>query len=113
MNVQQQGEVRIERVSEVPENLAPINEMLGDSYIISHSESGHHHVLDRAHADVGEQRNVPDGLRIIYAIVKNPTELRQTAGRPHGSAPLMPGKYRLTVSREVDSFTQQARRVAD
>lgn len=118
--VQQQGEVRIERIEALPDGveLRPFDEKTDakTAWIISHSERGHHHVLDCADVDVLE-RPLPaefgEGMRILYAIVRNPTEMRQDAAIPHETAPLEPGFYRLTVSTEVDPFTKQARYVAD
>lgn len=57
--------------------------------------------------------NVPAGMAILYAIVKNPTALKQDAASPHGEIPLEPGLYEFRVSREVDPFSEQIRRVAD
>ena len=118
MQVQQQGEVRIQQIEELPEGLTPFTARTKDekSFIISHSESGHHHVLDCADVEVLE-RPLPEefgqGLKILYAIVKNPTEMRQSAAVPHDTAPMAPGMYQITISTEIDPFTRQARRVAD
>lgn len=113
MNVQQQGEVRIERVDEMPEGLIPFTEKdEAGRFIISHSEKGHHHVIP-GDCEVVE-RPMSDGLRQIYAIVKNPdAAMIQTASEAHEKAPMPPGIYKLTISREYDPFAQQARRVAD
>ena len=57
---------------------------------------------------------LPAGLRILYAIVREPgAVLRQTAAREHESISLAPGIYEMRVSREYDPFREQARRVAD
>lgn len=113
MKVQQQGEVRIERIEALPANLVPFTERndAGEA-IISHSEKGHHHVLP-AGVEVMERVDAPAGMKILYAIVKEPTSLRQTAGKPHEEAPMQPGVYELRISREFNPFLQQARRVAD
>lgn len=116
--VQQQGEVRIERIDSLPDDLKPFEEKTanGASFIIAHSERGHHHVLDVADCEVMERPLPPEfgeGMSVLYAIVKNPTEMRQDASVPHETAPMEPGIYQLTISTEVDPFTKQARRVAD
>lgn len=118
MKVQQQGEVRIQEVKTLPDGLIPFNEKTedGKNFIISHSESGHHHVLPVGDVDVMERPLPPEfgeGARVLYAIVKNPTQMRQTANAPHEAANMATGFHMLTISMEVDPFTKQARRVAD
>lgn len=116
--VAQQGEVRIEKIEALPEGLSPFGDKTesGGSYIISHSEKGHHHVLDCSDCEVLERPLPPEfgeGMKLLYAIVKSPTEMRQDAAVPHDTQPMAPGIYELTISTEVDPFTKQARRVAD
>lgn len=117
MKVQQQGEVRIERIDALPEGLNPFSEKnKAGAFIISHSESGNHHVIDADGVQVMERPLPPEfgeGMRILYAIVERPTEMYQDAPVPHERAPMPPGIYELTISTEVDPFTKQARRVAD
>lgn len=110
-----QGEVRVYRIDALPTNLQTRRPELNKAgaAIISHSESGHHHVI--AGADVMERTdNVPDGMAIFYAIIKDPTRLIQDAPTPHGSIPLDADSiYEFRVAREYDPFADQARRVAD
>lgn len=113
--VAQQGEVKVFKIEALPEGITtrePERNRAGAA-IISHSESGHHHVI--AGADVLERTdNVPEGMSILYAIVKNATTLEQDAAVPHGKIPLEADSiYELRVSREYDPFAEQARRVAD
>lgn len=112
--IAQQGEAKVFKIDALPDGMktrAPEYDSNGAA-IISHSESGHHHVV--AGADVMERvDNVPEGMRILYAIVKNPTALRQNAASPHGEIPLDAGLYEFRISREYDPFAEQARRVAD
>lgn len=113
--VAQQGEVKVYKITALPDGIqtqAPERTATG-AVIISHSESGHHHVI--AGADVLERTNdVPAGMRILYAIVRDPTALRQDASTPHGEIPLEGDSiYELRVSREYDPFAEQARHVAD
>ncbi len=108
-----QGEAKVFRIDALPEmqTKAPEYNCAGHA-IISHSESGHHHVV--AGAEVMERLdNVPAGMAILYAIVKEPTALRQDAPHPHGEIPLDPGIYEFRVSREFDPFAEQIRLVAD
>ncbi len=111
--VGQQGEVRIVQIDAMPngiETKAP--ERTAKGFIISHSESGHHHILTGG--DVMERTdNVPAGMQRFYAILKEPQQFIQDAANPHGGYNLDPGIYRFDVSREYDPFMDQARRVAD
>lgn len=111
----QQGEVRIIKIDELPDMKSQKAEKTtkGD-WIISHSESGNHHVVGSG-CDVMERvDNVPPGMKILYAIVKNPDSLRQDAGsNPHEAQSLPAGLYEFRISREYDPFAEQARIVAD
>lgn len=108
-----QGEITVFRVSELPEGLMPFTDAdKRGRPIISHSESGHHHVLDRA-VTVMERPNAPAGMRILYALLDEPTMLIQDADKPHGSHSLDAGIYEFRIAREYDPFTEQARQVAD
>lgn len=109
----QQGEVRIIAIDAMPEGIetkAP--ERVAKGYVISHSESGHHHVVTGG--TVVERTNgVPAGMQIFYALLKEPQQFVQDAANPHGGFDLTPGVYEFRVSREFDPFAEQARRVAD
>ena len=109
-----QGEIRIDQIDALPEGMATVAvERVAKGYIISHSESGHHHLLD-GDVEVMERSNdVPAGMKMIYAIVKEPSRLHQDAATPHKPIDLDPGIYEMRIKREFDPFTEQARRVAD
>jgi hypothetical protein len=109
----QQGEVRIARISELPADMETTSvERIASGYIISHSESGHHHVLTGG--EVMERTDkVPAGMRIFYALLDAPASLVQDAPVPHEGFDLAPGIYQFTISREYDPFAAQARIVAD
>jgi hypothetical protein len=108
-----QGEITISAVSEVPRGLVPHTEKdkLGRP-IISHSESGNHHVLDRV-VEVLEHPEPPAGMRILYALLDAPTALVQDADDAHGQHSLDAGIVEFRIAREFDPFTEQARQVAD
>lgn len=110
-----QGEIMIFRITEgtMPEGLASHAETdKSGRPIISHSENGNHHVLDRAVA-VMEKPDAPEGMRILYALLDEPTALIQDASDAHGEHSLAPGLYEFRISREYEPFSEQARRVAD
>lgn len=109
-----QGEITIFRVGgDLPSGLVAYAEKdkLGRP-IISHSESGAHHLLDAA-VDVLEKPDAPEGMRILYALLDEPTRLFQDAPDAHGTHALEPGLYEFRIAREYDPFAEQARRVAD
>jgi hypothetical protein len=109
-----QGEITIFRiVGAMPAGLVAHNEKDGFGRpIISHSESGNHHLLDAA-VDVLEKPDAPEGMRILYALLDKPTRLFQDAPDAHGEHVLEPGLYEMRVAREFDPFSEQVRRVAD
>ena len=109
----QQGEVRIIKIDAMPEGMATKPaQKIAKGFIISHSESGHHHLLTGG--DVMERTDkVPAGMQQFYAILDAPEKFIQDAANPHGGYSLDPGIYRFDVSREYDPFAEQARRVAD
>lgn len=109
----QQGEVRIIKIDALPERMTtkPVERIAG-GFIISHSESGHHHLLSGG--EVMERTdNVPAGMQVFYAILDTPQSFAQDAANPHGSYEMNPGIYEMRVSREFDPFSEMARRVAD
>lgn len=106
-----QGEITIFRIEKMPEGLKPSTEgKTGMGSIISHSETGHHHVLIGG-GDVMEREHA--GMKCLYAILESPGELVQDAAVPHGKHDLHPGIYEFRIAREYDPFAEQARRVAD
>lgn len=108
-----QGEITIIRIDKLPQGIEtkPV-ERTARGYIISHSESGHHHVLTGG--EVMERvSDVPAGMQIIYALLDAPVALVQDAPVPHGGFDLDPGIYMFKIAREYDPFAEQARRVAD
>lgn len=109
-----QGEITILKIDAAPADFNDMTraERTALGWIISHSESGHHHVLTSG--DVMERtKDVPQGMKILYAILKNPGQLIQDAQVPHGHYDLEAGVYEFRISREFDPFSEQARRVAD
>lgn len=110
-----QGEIYARKIEQLPDDLEPFAEKDSNgSWIISHSESGNHHVIDSPGVTVMERtKDVPEGMRILYAIVERPASLRQDAVNAHEAHDMPPGVYEMRISREFDPFLQQARRVAD
>jgi len=108
-----QGEITIIWIDRVPDSITtqPV-ETTDAGTIISHSESGHHHLLTGG--DVLERTSdVRPGMRVLYAILDEPARLHQTAQSAHEPYDLPPGVYEFRCAREFDPFAEQARRVAD
>lgn len=112
MNVAQ-GELYFRKVDALPDGCEPMNSKDG-RYIVGHSETGHHHVMDRATCDVltGPAARNPGGMEILYAIVKEPTEVNHLRSTDtHKALNLEPGIYEIRPARE---FSPEGwRRVAD
>lgn len=110
-----QGEIYARKISTLPSNLTAFKERNSQGqWIISHSESGHHHLLGADNVEVLERTaDVPKGMRILYAIVKEPTRLYQDAAVPHDAHHVEPGIYEFRIAREYDPIMEQARQVAD
>lgn len=108
-----QGEITIIKIDALPENIATrVVERTNKGWIISHSESGHHHVLTGG--EVMERTDkVPAGMQVLYALLDEPASLEQDATVPHEGYDLPAGIYEFRISREYDPFAEQARRVAD
>ena len=114
MSIVRQGEVRMQPIASIPSCEMRRVDAKDGVIIVGESESHHHHVLDADGVTVMERTSgVPEGMRVLYAIVEKPTRLRQTAGNPHGAHTIEPGKYVIPIKREYDPFLEQARRVAD
>lgn len=108
-----QGEITIIKIDAIPAGIETrAVERTGKGWIISHSESGNHHVLTCG--DVLERTSgVPEGMQVLYALLDAPAALVQDAPVPHEGYDLDPGVYEFRISREYDPFAEQARRVAD
>lgn len=107
-----QGEVTIIKIDAIPSGVKtrPATERNArGQIIISHSESGHHHVVTGG--EVLERVDPPNGMQQFYAIF--PRALVQDAPTPHESYDLPDEFYEFRVAREFDPFTAQARRVQD
>lgn len=108
-----QGEITIIQIDSMPQNIETVTaEKTEKGWIISHSESGHHHLLTGGEV-MERTSNVPQGMKILYAILENPEALIQDASTPHGGYNLDAGFYEFRIAREFDPFAEQARRVAD
>lgn len=108
-----QGDVLIRRVKAIPTNVAPVHPVDG-AVIVTHSETGHHHVmvLDRADDPAVEMFSSTDNPLLAWIKVNRPTALDHK--RPHDtheSILFEPGIYE--VRRQREHTPEGWRQVAD
>lgn len=112
-----QGEITIIRLGNVPRNKKlPGTEMKAEhgKFIVGHSETGHHHVIEAKGANVAVLDRAPEGMRVLRAILENPTLLDHLRDHDtHESIQLEPGLYEFRIGREYDPYQEIARRQAD
>ncbi len=83
-------------------------------WIIGHSETGHHHVMDRAPVQVVERADAPTGVRILRLIVSDPVSCQHLRSfDTHAPVNLAPGNWEVRTAREYDPLAKISRRVAD
>ena len=108
-----QGELTIRRIDAVPAGCSPMNAESG-RFIVGHSETGHHHVLAEQGVSVAVLDKPPEGMRVLYAILENPTALEHLREfDTHESIMLEPGAYEIRIAREFDHYAELARQSAD
>lgn len=113
INSAAQGEITIRRVETLPAGVKPL-ELEGGKFIIGHSETGHHHVMDRRNKAVFESTKAPAGMRVLYAVLESTSELVHERGHDtHETITFEPGIYEFRLGREFDPYAELARRVAD
>ncbi len=112
-----QGEITIRRLGEGLGTKTGYTELKPEhgKFVIGHSETGHHHVLDRVEGvQVFTKDQAPEGMKVLYAILDEPTSLDHL--RPHDtheSLLLEPGEYEFRIAREFDPYAELARISAD
>ncbi len=108
-----QGEAYIRRIDSLPEGVEKV-ETQGAHHVIAHSETGHHHVMDRNKVEVYRPttKDTSKATEILYLLVKEPTSLDHL--RPHDtheSLLFTEGTYKVTLQQE---YTPEGyRRVMD
>ena len=109
-----QGEVRIYKMDRLPNDATvTAGDRIAQGVIISHSESGHHHIL-AGDCDLMEAPDVIPGMRVFYAILKSPGRLFQDAPEPHGEYQFEAGDIiKFEIDIEFNPFAEEARRSAD
>jgi hypothetical protein len=107
-----QGEITIRKIAKLPKAVAKLAKENG-KVIVGHSETGHHHVLERD-AQVFVATSAPDGMRVLYALIEQPNALvHERSFDTHAPIALEPGIYEMRIGREYDPYAEVARRQAD
>lgn len=109
-----QGEIQITRIGDVDAPLPSGANLSLDNgkMVIGHSETGHHHVLERP-ARVVEVTG-GDGMRLLYALLEQPNALiHERDHDTHETISLSPGVYEFRITREFDAYAQIARQQMD
>ena len=103
-----QGDVMFIRIDEIPSDAIKAKEENGN-FIVAHSETGHHHVIDSRNAQMLIDKT---NEFIAYIKVSKPTEVEhQRSFDTHESLLLEPGSYEVRRQREY--VAEGFRRVAD
>lgn len=92
-----QGDMLIIPIANIP-TTAKAAKPEGKHFILAHSETGHHHVIERAKAEVYE---AADDAFIAYVKALAPADI--THQRPHDThetVQLAPGNYEIRRQRE-------------
>jgi len=93
-----QGELLVMRVARIPASAKPMKAE-DEHYIIGHSETGHHHVIDRPRAEVFEAAD--DKFTLWVRSLGEGAELRHLRSfDTHESLHLPPGDYMIRRQRE-------------
>lgn len=114
-----QGEITIIRLGDAPKAKLPAQSkplpLESGHFIIGHSETGHHHVLERnAGASVAVLDRAPTGMRVLHAILTEANSLVHKRGHDtHETVELLPGEYEFRIAREFDHYEELARKSAD
>jgi hypothetical protein len=111
-----QGEISIRIVKSMPNDVTPLSPENG-KLVIGHSETGHHHVLERP-APVFVSKTAPDGMRVLYMLLDEPNALihdrpfdTHEAIALNATADGAIAEFR--IGREFDPYAEVARQQAD
>lgn len=110
-----QGEVTILRILDqfdLPD--WPALPMEDGKMIVGHSETGHHHVIERPEAVRIVAKPDNAAMTILRMVVSEPTKVMHLRGTDtHDAIPLPPGNYEIRGQVEYDPYAEAVRRAAD
>lgn len=109
-----QGEVLILKISDEALPNWPELAQEGGYLIVGHSETGHHHVIERPAAVKIVAKPDTGAMTILRMIVTDPTRVVHLRGHDtHAPVDLPPGTYEIRGQQEYDPYAEMARRAAD
>lgn len=84
-------------------------------FIIGHSETGHHHVIERGGVEVVELPPPSAGIRLLRMIVKDPLKKleHERDHDTHEALGIGEGAYEIRIGREYDPYAEIARQQMD
>lgn len=104
-----QGDILVTKIDELPTGLSPMKQE-GGKYVVAHSETGHHHVVEPTDAVVYEAANDPFVLFVVPSKDTDITHLRSF----HTHAPLtLKGGNVYRINRQREYTPEGFRRAAD
>lgn len=109
-----QGEVLILKVEDETLPDWPALAMEGGNLIVGHSETGHHHVIERPAAVKIVAKQDGGAMTVLRMIVTEPTRVVHLRTHDtHAPVDLPPGSYEIRGQVEYDPYAEIARRAAD
>ena len=95
-----QGDMLLTRIDRMPSNVEPQRAEKDETHILTHSETGHHHVVAAQHVDFFKAANDPF---VSYIDVKKSTVLRHLREHDtHKEIMLSPGIFQINRQREYE-----------
>lgn len=103
------GEVLLVPVDTIPNKAKLVNK--GKDYVVAHSETGHHHVLELAK----KQLRVYELDNELYLDVGDVGKLvhKKSGTDTHKTHTIAPGKYKIVIKQAFDYFKKALIRVRD
>ena len=107
-NTAAQGDILIQRINALPEGVFEVKPE-GNHVIVTHSETGHHHLMDKAAV---KMYRLPEEIYECFLVVSETAELEHKRSfDTHAPIQFEPGIYRVRRQRE---YTPEGfRRVED
>ena len=103
------GEILLKPISKIPKEAKLKHE--GKDYIVGHSETGHHHVLE---LDTTQLR-VYEVDNELYLDVRDTGQLvhKKTGVDTHKPHTIVPGKYKVIIKQAFNYFAKALQKVRD
>jgi len=110
-----QGDVTFVRINQLPDGLVPV-EAADGSYIVAHSETGHHHVVPEQDTQcfMAPDNNDRQGPPLLYLVCENGLRVdHMRSNDTHESLISDKGMFVVVPQRESDGTLEGWRRALD